>query len=68
MLPPQARATAVRGERLGFHDGVRYRPCGPRCVVIDPPFGVVVPAMPAFAMLIVAGGVRYDCANDARYR
>ncbi|MBS0394712.1 MAG: hypothetical protein JSR54_08805 [Proteobacteria bacterium] len=68
MLPPQARVVAFGGERLWFHDGVWYRPYGRRYVVIAPPFGVVVPVMPAFATLVVIGGVQYYYANDAYYR
>jgi len=67
-LPREARPIAWHGERYWFHEGVWYRPIGPRFVVVAPPFGVFVPVLPAFATLVVIGGTSFYYANDAYYR
>ena len=67
-VPREARVVVWGGERLWFHDGVWYRPHAHGFVVIAPPFGVVVPLLPAFATLVVLGGVQYYYANEAYYR
>jgi hypothetical protein len=67
-VPREARVIGWHGERYWFHEGVWYRPDGRGFVVIAPPFGVIVPVLPAFATLVVLGGVQYYYANDAYYR
>ncbi|MBS0374350.1 MAG: hypothetical protein JSR73_07190 [Proteobacteria bacterium] len=67
-MPREARPIAWHGERYWFHEGVWYRPVGPRFVVVAPPFGVFVPVLPAFATLVVIGGAQFYYANDAYYR
>ena len=68
VMPREARVIAWDGQRYWFHEGVWYRPHGHRFVVIAPPFGVVVPVLPAFATLVVLGGAQYYYANEAYYR
>jgi hypothetical protein len=68
VLPHEARMIGWHGERYWFHDGVWYRPFGGGFVVITPPFGVVVPVLPAFATLVVLGGAQYYYANDVYYQ
>jgi hypothetical protein len=67
-VPHEARVVVWGGERLWFHEGVWYRPHGHGFVVIAPPFGVFVPVLPAFATLVVLGGIQYYYANEAYYR
>jgi len=67
-VPREARVVVWGGERLWFHEGVWYRPHGHGFVVIAPPFGVFVPVLPAFATLVVLGGIQYYYANDVYYR
>ncbi len=67
-VPHEARIVDWGGHRYWFHEGVWYGPQGHGFVVIAPPFGVFVPVLPAFATLVVLGGVQYYYANDAYYR
>ena len=67
-VPRGAHAVVWGGEHYWFHEGVWYRPHAHGFVVIAPPFGVVVPVLPAFATLVVIGGLQYYYANEAYYR
>ena len=53
--------------RYWFHGGVWYRPEAGRFVVIAPPVGVLVPALPPFYTTLTIGAVPYYYANDAHY-
>ena len=50
-----------------FHEGVWYRPHGPRFVVVAPPLGFVVPFLPPFYTTLWIGGFPYYYADDAYY-
>jgi len=65
---PRAAVVVERGgERYWFHEGVWYRPRGPRFIVVAPPIGFFVPALPPFATVVVIGGLQYYYANEAYY-
>lgn len=68
VVPHGAHAVVWGGERYWFHEGAWYRPHGIGFAVIAPPIGAVVPALRAFATLVVLGGVQYYYANEAYYR
>jgi hypothetical protein len=49
------------------HEGVWYRPRGPRFVVSVPPIGIVVPFLPPFYTTLWIGAFPYYYANDVYY-
>lgn len=67
-LPRAAVSVPFRGRPYYFHDGIWYRPSGPRFVVIAPPFGAVVPFLPGSYTAVWFGGVPYYYANDVYYQ
>ena len=50
-----------------FHGGVWFRPSGHRYVVIAPPFGLVIPLLPAAYVSLWIGGSPYYYANGVYY-
>ena len=66
VLPPGNVAITFRGAPFWYHGGVWYQRSGPRYVVVQPPLGVIVPALPP-GYTIVYGGVPYYYANDVYY-
>ena len=66
-LPREALVVPHGSERYWFHNGVWYRPGAGGYVVIAPPFGVVVPVLPALYVTVMVGGVPYYYANDTYY-
>jgi hypothetical protein len=50
-----------------YHEGIWYRPYGPRFVVVGPPIGLFVSALPPFYTTVWWGGIPYYYANDAYY-
>jgi uncharacterized protein DUF6515 len=67
VLPPARVEIRFRGEPFFFHSGVWYRPVGPSFVVVRPPVGIVVAALPVGYSTVVVGGAPYYYANDAYY-
>jgi len=67
VLPRAAISVRVGGGPFYFHEGIWYRPHGPRFIVAAPPFGVVVPVLPAFYTTLWVRGVPYYYANDVYY-
>ena len=55
------------GDAYFYHGGEWYRPRGGFSVVIGPPIGAFVPALPPFYSTIWWGGAPYYYANDAYY-
>lgn len=60
-------AVAVAGGRYWYGGGVWYRPYGARWLVVAPPLGVFVPALPTYYTTVWFGGVPYYYADDAYY-
>jgi len=50
-----------------FHAGVWYRHDGPNYVVVEPPFGAVVPLLPPAYTTVWVGAVPYYYANGIYY-
>lgn len=67
VLPADSIAVPFRGGRLFFNAGVWYRLAGPAFVVIRPPEGIVIPALPAGYATVWAGDRPYYYANDTYY-
>jgi hypothetical protein len=66
-LPREAIVVRGGDRRYWFNGGVWYRPEGRRFVVIAPPIGVFVPALPGFYTTLRLGGATFYYANDAYY-
>lgn len=66
-VPHDARLVAFGRDRYWFHDGVWYRPSGAGFIVAAPPFGIVVPVLPAFFTALTIGAIAYYYANDTYY-
>jgi len=66
-IPRSAVTVRFGGGPFYFHEGIWYRPHGPRYVVIAPPFGVVVPFLPPFYSTLWVRGTPYYYANDVYY-
>jgi hypothetical protein len=65
---PRAAIVVRQGDRrYWFNGGVWYRPEGRRYVVIAPPIGAFVPALPGIYTTLRLGGVTFFYANDAYY-
>ncbi len=62
-------ATIVRrgGVPYYFHEGIWYRPSGPRFVVVAPPVGLFVSTLPPFYTTVWWRGVPYYYADDTYY-
>lgn len=67
-VPHGAAAVDYAGISFRFAGGVWYEPRGPAYIVTEPPIGVIVPALPAFATSFDSNGKRYLYANDVFYR
>ena len=67
-VPHGAAAVDYAGISFRFAGGVWYEPRGPAYIVAEPPIGVIVPALPAFATSFDSNGKRYLYANDVFYR
>src|ERR1700761_2275019 len=66
---PRASTTVnYAGVSYRFAEGVWYEPRGPAFIVVAPPIGLMVPALPGFATAVVSGGENYLYANDVYYR
>ena len=66
-LPRDHFEVVHHGNHFFCHDGVWYRPFGPRFVVIEPPIGVVVPFLPLYYTTIWVNSHPYYYANEAYY-
>jgi hypothetical protein len=66
-VPEGARFFEHHGDRYWFHEGIWYRGFGGGFVVVGAPYGLYVPVLPAFATLVVLGGMQYYYANDTYY-
>lgn len=66
-LPPGAFATRYRGTPYYFSGGAWYRPDGPRFVVVAPPIGIGLNALPPFYTTVWLGGVPYYYADNTYY-
>lgn len=67
VLPSFHRVIVYRNEKYYFHDGIWYRPLGPRFVVVLPPVGVIVPVLPPFYTVIWVGAIPYYYAAGVYY-
>lgn len=67
VLPTRYRTVVYRDVNYYFHDGIWYRPAGPRFVVVLPPVGVVVPVLPSFYTLMWVGAIPYYYAAGVYY-
>ncbi len=56
-----------RGGDFWYHGGVWFRPEGGRFVVAAPPFGVVVPVLPADVATVTLASGQYYYANGVYY-
>jgi len=66
-LPAGSVALRFGADRLFFQAGVWFRPVGREFVVVTPPFGVVVPALPPGCATLGVGGSSYYYANGVYY-
>ncbi len=66
-LPRDAHISHWRGSPYYFHGGIWYRPARPNWIVVAPPVGLTVAALPPFYTTIWIGGVPYYYANDVYY-
>ncbi|HTY49980.1 MAG TPA: DUF6515 family protein [Steroidobacteraceae bacterium] len=67
-LPGPAVAVNYAGIAYRFTNGVWLEQRGPAFIVVDPPIGVVVPSLPAFAATVSSGAQTYLYANDVYYQ
>lgn len=68
VLPRESRWVLWGGVNYHYYGGVWYGP-GPRgYIVVQPPFGLVVPDLPAFATVVTIAGIAYLYANGVYYR
>lgn len=58
-LPREHRVVRYHGQPYHFHKGIWYRPVGSRFMVVAPPPGLRVPALPAGAVVVTIGGIPY---------
>jgi len=56
------------GVRYGYYNGYWYAPYGGAYAVVQPPYGVVIGGLPAFATAVALGGAAYWYANGVYYR
>lgn len=66
--PKDAVVVSYAGLSYRFHDGVWFEPRGPAFMVVAPPIGLIVPALPTFATVLARGGELYLYCNDVYYR
>jgi hypothetical protein len=67
-VPPAHRVVVHGGIGYRVAQGVWYAPFGGAWVVVQPPWGVVVPVLPAFSTVVVIDGVRYHRVHEDLYR
>jgi hypothetical protein len=67
-VPQGANVVSYAGLAYRFYDGVWYEPHGPAFMVVEPPIGLVIPALPPFATTVSSEGANYVYANDVFYR
>jgi len=67
-LPPGAAEVNYAGISYRFVGGIWYQREGPAYLVVEPPIGVIVPQLPAFATHFDSDGKPYLYANDVFYR
>jgi hypothetical protein len=67
-VPQQALVVNYAGLAYRFADGVWYEPRGPAFMVVAPPIGLVVPALPPFTTAVTSEGATYLYENDTYYR
>jgi hypothetical protein len=66
-LPRGSAGVNYAGISYRFVDGVWYQRLGPAYMVVEPPIGVVIPRLPAFATDFDIAGKVYLYANDVFY-
>lgn len=66
-LPRDARVSHWHGSTYYLHSGIWYRPARSNWIVVAPPIGLTVAALPPFHTTIWVGGVPYYYANDVYY-
>ena len=66
-LPPGAFAVHGAGGQYYYNGGAWYRPYGGGFVVIAPPFGLLIPALPPLYTTVWFGGIPYYYADDTYY-
>jgi hypothetical protein len=66
-LPQGRYQVPYHGGYYYFHGGAWYRSGGPGFVVIAPPFGIGLAALPPYYSTVWFGGVPYYYANDTYY-
>lgn len=65
--PKGAIVVNYAGLPYRFYNGVWFEPRGPVFIVVEPPIGLVVPQLPAFATAFQSGAQSYFYANDVYY-
>lgn len=66
-VPSGAVVVPHAGVSYSFHNGVWYRPYGPRFVVVAAPIGAFIPVLPPFYTTVWFGGLPYYYADDVYY-
>lgn len=66
-LPRGHRVFHYKGLPYHFYDGIWYRPVGSRFMVVLPPVGLLVPALPAGAVVVTLDGVTYFRHSSVYY-
>src|SRR5262245_3370520 len=76
--PPRGQIVAVAprsavivrhsGVPYYYHQGIWYRPYGPRFVVVTPPIGLFISVLPPFYSTLWVHGIPYYYADDVYYR
>lgn len=66
-LPRTFVSLSVAGLGFYYSEGIFYRPYGPSYVVVQPPMGAVVYALPPSAVTLAFGGYNYFVAYDTYY-
>jgi hypothetical protein len=64
-LPPSPYFVRWQGGPYYMHDGAWYRPYHSHFVVVTPPVGLFVPALPRFYTTIWVGGAPYYYADES---
>jgi hypothetical protein len=67
ILPTGNLGVNYRNGRYFFHAGVWYQQRGPSYYVVQPPLGIVSPALPPAYSTVWVAGVPYYYANDVYY-
>jgi hypothetical protein len=66
-LPPSPYFVRWQGGAYYLHDGAWYRPYHSHYIVVTPPVGLFVPALPRFYTTIWVSGAPYYYADDVYY-